>query len=123
MKKNLLTITMLVLCLMISITLVAVPASAQEIYCYGTQEVILIDDPYFEFTMKCEGESLWEMHIEGLNIGELGEVELFYWISSEDDMVEEGQLVLSSFLLKREVKTQVLTGDKLEVQFKFKPMP
>ena len=123
MKKNLLTITMLVLCLMISITLVAVPASAQEIYCYGTQEVILIDDPYFEFTMKCEGESLWEMYIEGLNIGELGEVELFYWISGEDDMVEEGQLVLSSFLLKREVKTQVLTGDKLEVQFKFKPMP
>lgn len=127
MKKNALTIT-LVLCFMISITLMVVPASAQlEIYCDGTEEVTLIDEPGLEFTMSCKGESLWEMYIEDLYIGELGEVGLFYWIygedAGEDVIVEEGQMVLSPILLTREVKTQVLTGDKLEVQFKFKPMP
>ena len=128
MKKNLLTITMLVLCLMISITLVAVPASAQDFLCYGTQEVILIDEPDFEFTMSCEGDRVWVLGLFDFDIIDLGQVEIEYAICNYDLEEDEFCTAIGEFtehfsneLLKRDVKHEMLDGDKLQVEFKFKP--
>lgn len=124
MKRNLLTITMLVLCLVIGFTLVAVPASAQEFYCYGTEEVTLIDEPNLELIMKCEGDRLWGMYIENFYIGDQGEAELFYIVVSEDYEVEEfiGEYswTISNILKKQENRLDTVDGDRLEVLFQFK---
>ena len=129
MKKNLLTITMLVLSLVISITLMAVPASAQEeFYCDGTEKVTLIDAPGLEFTMNCEGDILWGLHINEFSIDGIGEVILAYetctLVEDEECYGMSGFTVTDSHeLLSKEDKYKTLDGDKLKVQFKFKPNP
>lgn len=130
MKKNLLTITMLVLCLVISITLMAVPASAQiEFHCDGTEKVTLVDAPDFEFTMNCEGDRLWGLVILDIDFTDLGEIDIEYVICNlyEDDpdaacdAIGEFTDHFSYELLRKEAKYETLDGDKLEIQFKFKP--
>jgi hypothetical protein len=56
----------------------AVPASAQEIYCDGTEKVTLIDAPGLEFTMNCEGDILWGLRILEFSIDGIGDVILAY---------------------------------------------
>lgn len=122
-KKNLLKITLLSLCLIISIALVAGPTYAQG-YCNGTDEVEIADDSFIEYKMTCEGDRVWVLNLLGYT-GDIGEVLLMYEVYSinvdgDVEFIGEYTYTESNILAKQENKLETLDGDKVEIEFKFK---